>query len=147
MAGGVIQNEVQFSPSPGVLYEIINSGKLGGFSDPTLKKAFGAWQAQLVRVQFQERDEVHRARMDLLNFLNTYNNTRRSTFEFMGESLGFTKSKFKGQNQKALQSEAFENKLMDFNIVSHLLNVTYYKALGEQIDEILKLIDANIVKK
>ena len=32
-------------------------------------------------------------------------------------------------------------------IVSHLLNVTYYKALGEQIDEILKLIDANIVKK
>lgn len=147
MLGRVILNEVQFSPSPGVLHEIKNSGKLGSFRDPALKKALGAWEAELTRVQFQERDEVHRARLAMIDYFNSNSNSRRSTFKLLGEKMGFTNSKFKGQNQKALQSEAFENVLMDFNIVSYFLNVSYYRPLDDRIDQILGLIDANITEK
>lgn len=147
MIENVIKNEVQFSPSPGVLHEITNSGKLGSFRDPALKKALGAWQAQLVRVQFQERDEVHRVRLALINFVNTNINTRRLSFRAFGEKIGYSDSKFKEQNQNLLQSEAFENLLMEFILVSHFLNQTYYTALDERIDEIQRLIETNIISE
>lgn len=143
----VLMNEVQFSPSPGVLNEIINSGKLGSFSDPELKKAFGAWEAQLIRVKFQEEEEVQRARGELINFANIHTNTRRGVARSrFAERLGLSDSKFKGQNQKLLQMEAFENRLLDAILVSYFLNTSYYSPLDKQIDELLSLIDANIDK-
>ena len=141
----VFLNEVQFSPSPGVLHEITNSGKLGSFSDPELKKALGAWEAQLVRVKFQEQEEVLKARYALIDIVTEHGNTRRATFDNLGQKLGYSNSKFKGQNQKLLQMEEFENALMDFILTSHFLNVTYYNPLDKQIDAILELIEANIL--
>jgi len=144
----VLMNEVQFSPSPGVLNEIINSGKLGSFSDPELKKAFGAWEAELIRVKFQEEEEVQRARSELIKFANIHSNIRRGVARSrFAKQIGISNSKFKGQNQMLLQMEAFENSLMDVILVSYFLNTSYYSPLDKQIDELLSLIDANIDKK
>ncbi|MFY0593111.1 DUF6090 family protein [Roseivirga sp.] len=144
MINKVVLNETQFSPSPGVLAEITNAGKLGSFSDPELKKALGAWEAQLVRVKFQEQEEVHRARMALINFLNTNSNARRGFYANLGKNLGIGDSKFKGQNQSILQLQQFENFLVDFLIVSYFLNRTYYKPLAEQIEQLIQIINDNI---
>ncbi|WP_141719739.1 hypothetical protein [Roseivirga misakiensis] len=146
MINKVVMNETQFSPSPGVLAEIINAGKLGTFSDPELKKALGAWEAQLVRVKFQEQEEVHRARMTLINFLNTNSNVRRAFYTNLGKKLVIGDSKFKGQNQSILQLEQFENFLVDYLIVSYFLNRTYYKPLAEQIEELIQVINDNILE-
>lgn len=147
MVNKAIMNETQFSPSPGVLLEITNSGKLGSFSDPELKKALGAWEAQLVRVRFQEQEEVHRARMKLLDFLSSNRNARRGLYTNLGKVIGISDSKFKGNSQNILQIEQFENLIIDFLVVSYFLDRTYYQPLSKQIDELIVLIDKNIVKE
>tara|TARA_B100000965_G_scaffold406823_1_gene449196 strand:+ start:4046 stop:4555 length:510 start_codon:yes stop_codon:yes gene_type:complete len=141
---GSIVNEVQFLPSPGVLNEITNSGKLGNFSDVELKKALASWESILSRVRFQEQEEVQRTRLGILNFLSDKVNERRGSYAKYGAVVGFGPSKFKGNNQNVLQLEEFENKLLEFIFTNTFLRDNYYPQLRERIDLILSLINQNI---
>jgi len=143
---GVITNEVQYRPSPGVINEITNAGKLGNFSDPNLKKALASWEAILERIRFQEYEEVLRSRNGLFEFLYDKSNSRRSTYDHYGTQVGFGPSKFKGSNLKLLQIEEFENRMLEFVFTSSFLDTHYYPELEKKIDLILKLIDDNIQK-
>tara|TARA_Y100000114_G_scaffold31562_1_gene27123 strand:- start:28408 stop:29178 length:771 start_codon:yes stop_codon:yes gene_type:complete len=141
---GSIVNEVQFLPSPGVLNEITNSGKLGNFSDVELKKALASWESILSRVRFQEQEEVQRTRLGILNFLSDKVNERRGSYAKYGAVVGFGPRKFKGNNQNVLQLEEFENKLLEFIFTNTFLRDNYYPQLRERIDLILSLINQNI---
>lgn len=139
-----IHNEVQYRPSPGVLLEIINAGKLGNFSDTTLKKELASWESELERIKFQEDDEVQLRRMLIVDFLRENTNARKRSFTYFGKIIGYGDSKFKPSNTNILQMEEFENLMVNFVVVSHILNKYYYPRLNTKIDKILKLIDANI---
>jgi hypothetical protein len=139
-----IHNEVQYRPSPGVLLEIINAGKLGNFSDTTLKKELASWESELERVKFQEDDEVQLRRMLIVDFLRENTNARKRSFTVFGKIIGYKDSKFKPSNINILQIEEFENLMVNFVVVSHILNKYYYPRLNTKIDRILNLIDANI---
>lgn len=141
---GSLLNEVQFLPSPGVINEITNAGKLGNFSDKELKKALASWESVMTRIRFQERDEVLRARMGMINFISDKTNLRRAAYKKYGPAVGFSQSKFTGSSKKMLQIEEFENMLMDFVFTSFALNEIYYPELEEKIRIILKLIDESI---
>jgi Family of unknown function (DUF6090) len=142
--GNTINNEVQFNPSPGVLNEIINSGKMGNFSNGDLKKALASWEAILKRVQFQENEEVLRSRTDLLAFTIDKSNWRRATFNELGIEAGISKTKFKGNNLSLLQNEEFENLIVQFLFVSSYLDTSYYPRLEKAIDNILELVERDI---
>jgi len=139
-----IYNEVQYRPSPGVLLEIINAGKLGNFSDATLKKELASWEAELKRIRFQENDEVQLRRMLIMEFLRKNSNSRRRSHATFGKAIGYENSKFKIRSTNILQMEEFEVLLVNFIAVSYILNQNYYPRLNTKIDRILKLIDANI---
>jgi hypothetical protein len=141
---GAIVNEVQYLPSPGVLNEITNSGKLGNFSDLKLKTALASWESILTRIKFQEQEEVQRARLGIINFLDDKANTRRAAYAQYGKVIGFEQTKFKGDNQSVLQNEEFENRMLDFVFTSTFLKENYYPELKERIELILGLIDQSI---
>jgi len=139
-----VNRDVQFNPSPGVLNEIINSGKLGSFSDDKLKNTLASWEASLRPVRFQENEEVHRSRLDIINLMYDNISGRRFATD-IGENNGlFSPSKFKGENQKLLQNEKFESLLVEFYFTSRNLNQHSYDRLENKIDEILALIEENI---
>lgn len=141
---GAIVNEVQYLPSPGVINEITNAGKLGNFSDKELKKALASWESVLTRIRFQEQNEVLRSRMEIIDFVNDKTNIRRAAHRNYGALVGFGPSKFKGRSQNVLQMAEFENRLLDFVFTSFFLSENYYPQLNEKIEEILKLIEKNI---
>jgi len=142
--GKTINNEVQFNPSPGVLNEIINSGKMGNFSNGDLKKALASWEAILKRVQFQENEEVLRSRTELLAFSMDKSNWRRATYNELGSNAGFSPTKFKVNNLKILQNEEFENLIIQFLFVSRYLDEAYYPRLETAIDNIIELVEQGI---
>lgn len=144
---GAINNEVQYRPSPGVLSEIINAGKLGSFSDADLKKELASWEAELKKVQFQENEEVHRRRMALFDFLTDNMNIRRSTYLDLGKMIGYGDTQFDTKKTNILRMEEFENLMINFTIVSDILNRSYYLDISKKIKAITTLIDKNITNK
>jgi hypothetical protein len=139
-----VYNEVQYRPSPGVLLEIINAGKLGNFSDVTLKKELASWESELKRVRFQENDEVLLRRMMIMDFLRKNSNSRRRSHNSFGKTVGYTNSKFKVSNTNILQMEEFETLITNFIVVSYILNRNFYPRVNDKIDKILNLIESNI---
>jgi len=143
---GTINMEVMYTPSPGVLNEIINAGKLGGFTDPELKNLLATWEATLERIHFQEKEEVHRARLALMEFMVKNTNVRNQAFNDFGKEFGFGPTKFKYNNRDVLKLPEFEHRVLGFLFASKFLNDNYYPGLEKKIDEILKLVEQNIEK-
>jgi len=139
-----VYNEIQYRPSPGVLIEIINSGKLGNFSDVTLKKELASWESELKRVRFQENEEVQIRRMLIMEFLRKNSNSRKRSSNTFGKTIGYTDSKFKPDNTNILQMEELEILMTNYIVVSYILNTNFYPRVDEKINRILKLIDQNI---
>ena len=70
-------------------------------------------------------------------------NIRSLTFKF-GEPLNIKPTKFKRGNLQLLKSEEYDNRVIAFILTAQSLNEVSYAKVGEEIDRILMLIDAEI---
>ena len=136
----MVNSEVQYRPSNGVLDEIISSGKLGIFKDTELRRLLSSWDGLMYMLKFQE-DEQNAYRKDLIGFLNEKGNVRQLFYTTRSELLDLTRSKFENENREILKSIVFENQTMSFRTASFSTNAYYYPKVGTCIEEILHLID------
>lgn len=140
---GAIRTEVQYRPSNGVLDEIINSGKLGIFSNQPLRTALSSWGGIIFKIRFQEQ-ELTRRRYRLFDIMNSKGNSRKAFFNAYGEMFDIKKSRFEEGNLDLLKSVEFENLLFVFLVTSRFSNEGYYSSLKEEIEKILQLIEADL---
>ena len=140
---GAIRTEVQYRPSNGVLDEIINSGKLGIFSNQSLRTSLSSWGGIIFKIRFQEQ-ELTRRRYLLFDILNSKGNSRKAFYDTHGEMFDITQSRFEGSNLDLLKSVEFENLLFLFLVTSRFSNESYYPNLKEEIDKILQLIEDDL---
>ncbi|NNK80473.1 MAG: hypothetical protein HKO93_03160 [Flavobacteriales bacterium] len=139
----MLNSEVQYRPSNGVLDEIISSGKLEIFQDPELRKLLSSWDGLIYMIRFQE-EEQNSVRMELIDILNEEGNARHMFYTTRQEQFDLTPSKFKNENREILRSIEFENQTMSFRSTSFFANEYYYPKVGTCIDKILQLIDQEL---
>ena len=137
-----LSRETRFDPNQGVLDEIINSGKLGIFSNKELKFALSSWSGILNRVRLQEQ-ELLIMRSRTIEMVRNKANLRKALGPFL-ERMGIKQTKFEQENLHLLKSVAFDGHITGLATMSQNLNYSHYPNLAEEIDKILSLIDDEI---
>jgi len=140
---GSLSNETQFDPNQGVLDEIINSGKLGIFSNRELKFELSSWSGIHDRVRLQEQ-ELLSMRSRTIEMVRNNANLRRAVYGPWLEEIGIRQTQFEQGNLHLLKSVVFEGHITGFATMCLNLNNNYYPQLVEAIDHILFLIDDEI---
>ena len=136
--------EVQYRPNQAVLDEIISSGKLSVFKNNKLKFALSSSNGLLNKVKFQEAEHGV-VRMQIIETMNTLGNAKKMVVDAgYGDSFNISESKFQLGNLQLLQSQKFENELIDFIFTAQYLNTNYYSDLKKEIKNILELIELEI---
>lgn len=135
----MINSEVQYRPSNGVLQEIISSGKLEIFRDPDLKNLLSSWDGLLYTIRFQE-GELNYIRMKLIDMVNEQGNVRQLFQTKYNDRFQLTPSRFSTENRSLLSSPVFESNTMGFLATSRFTNAYYYPKAEKSINEILELI-------
>ena len=139
----MINAEVQYRPSDGVLHEIISSGKLEIFRDPELRNALSSWDGILYTVRFQE-NELNSVRMVLIDLVSDHGNVRQLFHTTMNDRFELAPSGFTSENRDLLGSRVFENRTMAFLATSRFTNDHYYSMVEKKIDVILELIERSL---
>jgi hypothetical protein len=139
---GALNNEVQYRPGTGIINEMISSGSLSIISNPRLKKALASLDGLMLKVRFQESEEVARVRRNLHDLANGSVSTRRMAADAFGDQAD--RGKFLDSNLHLLQSRKFDNLLSGFIATSQYLGTNYYAELEKQIREIIQIIDEQL---
>ncbi|MDC6389099.1 DUF6090 family protein [Maribacter sp. PR1] len=140
---GAVNSEVQYRPGSGVTNEIISSGKLNIFQNKELKNALATLDGLMLRIRFQENNELSKHRGALLDFGQDKVSMRRMVFDAYGETFGMDKGKFLDSNLHLLRSLEFDNRLVGFIATSGFLEGRYVE-LKQQIEQIIAIIDNQI---
>ena len=140
---GIINDEVQYRPSNGVLEEILNSGKLAIFSDQSLRTSLSSWNGILFKVRFQEQ-EMAKYRYALIDMVLAKGNARQAFYDSSENIFDLNPSKFENNNLDLLQSVEFESTLIGFLATSRFAQQNYYPNLKVEIENILQLIAAQL---
>jgi len=140
---GTVNAEVQYRPGSGVTNEIINSGKLNIFQNKELKNALATLDGLLLKIRFQEKDELSLMRYELMFMGHDYVSVRRMIYDAYGTQFGVDQGRFLDSNLHLLNDKRFDNRLTGFIYTSGYLEGRY-KSLKKQIEEIITIIDTQI---
>lgn len=139
----MVNTEIQYRPSNGVLDEIINSGKLEIFQNHELKRLLSSWSGIMVKVRFQEQ-ELGLIRLSLIDLGQEHANLRNMVYNSY-ESFNYVKpSRFQTNNLNLLKLQEFENETMAYLATTRYANMHYYPDLLVTIESILDNIDHEI---
>lgn len=140
---GTINSEVQYRPGSGVTNEIISSGKLNIFQDQELKNALATLDGLLLRIRFQEKDELAMMRNELMMLGQENVSLRKMAHDAYGELFGLDQGRFLESNLHLLSARSLDNRLTGFIFTAGFLEGRY-KVLKEQIKKIIQIIDQQI---
>ena len=140
---GTVNAEVQYRPGLGVTDEIINSGKLNIFKNRELKNALATLDGLLLKIRFQEKDELSLMRYELMFMGHDFVSVRRMIYDAYGTQFGVDQGRFLDSNLHLLNDKRFDNRLTGFIYTSGYLEGRY-KVLKIQIEEIITIIDTQI---
>ena len=140
-------NEVQYRPGNGIINEIISSGKLSIISNLELKKALASLDGLILKIRFQENEEVGAIRKKLIDLASDEVSLRRMSVDAYGESSDLTNGKFLNSNLGLLQSRKFDNHLNGFIATSGYLQDGYYNQLEKQLNRIIRIVDEQLNSK
>ena len=138
-------NDISFNPNNSLLVEMINSGSLKDLSNAELRVHLTNWIATLSDIANQER-ALGVEREKVLEMFRTNKNSIRTIFDLTNESekLGLKKAENTISNLELLNSIEFENNVLMFMITSYATETTHYTPLLEDLNAVLKLIEAEI---
>ena len=137
---GVVNNEVQYRPSTGVVDETINSGKLKLFGNDSLRYLLAGWSSDLTKIQFQEDEEVKKYRVQIMDFIAEKMNFKAAAYQYQNNIFGLTPSRLKMNDYEMLQSIYMDNMIISFISGSSYLEQRY-AALEKKITRIIQKID------
>lgn len=137
--------EIYYTPSSGVLTEIISSGNLKLIQNQKLKQKLASFGGSLGLIRHQEEEvEIHRLKIQD-NFRDQGNYKRFLTIlgrDFEWESIFENTS-----NKKLFTSLSFLNNLFFFQETSNVANSSFYIPLREDMEITLGLINSELNKK
>ena len=140
---GTINAEVQYRPGSGVTSEIISSGKLNIFQNKELKNALAALDGLLLKIRFQENEELAVMRYELMSLGQDNVSLRKMAHDAYGEMFGVDKGRFLDSNLHLLTSIKFDNRLTGFIFTAGYLEGRYHE-LKNKIQEVIDIIDTQI---
>ncbi len=141
---GLANSEVQYRPGTGVTNEVLNSGKLNIFKNEELKEALASLDGLLLKIRFQESEELSFVRYELLKLAYRKLGLRRMAYDALGENFGLDKGRFLDSNLHLLSNKEFDNWIMGFIFTSGYLDGRY-KELKRQLENIISIINIQIV--
>ncbi len=141
---GIIGSEVQYRPGTGVINEIISSGKLNIFREPELKKALASLDGLLLRIRFQETNELADVRMKISELVQSSNvSARKMAFDAFRGMFEIDGGRFPHSSLSLLKSVPFDNRLTRFVFTAGFMNQRYTE-LKNEIERIITIIDNQI---
>lgn len=140
---GVFKYGVNYLPSMGTLYDIINSGKLSLISDQELRSNLAAYESELDDVRRQENDV--KAEQNVAHaFFITEGNFRRHLSVIDEALIVPTPSRFPNNDFKFLENPEFESHLYYYIVMAANLDKNFYSPLRAKQDSIIQLIQSEI---
>ncbi len=141
-----IMAEIQYRPSPGILIELVNSGKLSIISNKELRLKLASWDGILTSVLFQE-EEHSKPRYKLIDLMNKWGNGRKSLKNALANNrfaLEISNSPFKLSSKVLIKNIEFDNQLTFFFITGSFLNAYFYSDLKDNIENTLKQLQSEL---
>ena len=141
-----IMAEIQYRPSPGILIELVNSGKLSIISNRELRLKLASWDGILTSVLFQE-EEHSKPRYKLIDLMNKWGNGRKSLKNALANNrfaLEISNSPFKLSSKVLIKNIEFDNQLTFFFITGSFLNAYFYSDLKDNIENTLKQLQSEL---
>ncbi len=138
--------DVVFNPNNSLLNEMINSGSLKDISNAELRRQLTNWISTLDDISKQENDLVIQ-REKILDMFRRNENSIRTIFdlaEVSANEIDVPERKNNTSNLKLLKSREFENNILMFILTCRATEITHYNPLMQDLDSILRLIDAEI---
>ncbi|WP_394751119.1 DUF6090 family protein [Spongiimicrobium salis] len=140
-----LNSEAVYSPSNGVLSEIISSGNLKILENEVLKQHLASFEKRVERMQVQEQ-EVLKLRNEMSVFVRKNGNVAPLVFVNISKNIG---ENFEGiqTNKKVFESTYFLNTIIFYGLVQEAAVYSYYFPLRGEIVEIISLIHQEIEKQ
>ena len=141
-----IMAEIQYRPSPGILIELVNSGKLSIISNKELRLKLASWDGILTSVLFQE-EEHSKPRYKLIDLMNKWGNGRKSLKNALANNrfaLEISNSPFKLSSKVLIKNIEFDNQLTFFFITGSFLNAYFYSDLKDNIENTILMIQSEL---
>ena len=140
---GVFKYMVNYLPSMGTLYDVINSGKLSLISNQELRSELAAFEAETDNVHRQENDV--KAEQNVAHaFFITEGNFRRHLTIINDALIDPTPSRFPNNDFKFLENPEFESHLYYYIVMAANLDKNFYFHLKQKQDSIIQLIQSEI---
>lgn len=140
---GVFKYMVNYLPSMGTLYDIINSGKLSLITNQELRSELAAFEAETDNVHRQESD-VKKEQDAAHAFFITNGNFRRHLNVINDALIEPTPSQFPKNDFKFLENPEFENHLYYYIVTAANLDKNFYTPLKAKQNSIIRLIQKEI---
>ena len=140
---GVFKYMVNYLPSMGTLYDIINSGKLSLISNQELRANLAAFEAETDNVHRQENDVKYEQEVTHMYFIEE-GNFRRHLNVIDDALIDPTPSHFPNNDFKFLENPEFENHLYYYIVMAANLDKNFYVPLKDKQDSIIRLIQKEI---
>ncbi len=140
--------DVSFNPNNSLLNEMINSGSLKDISNTELRKHLTNWLSTMEDIAKQEQ-ELAMQREKVLAMFQSSDNSIRTILDLTGvyvQELGLPARKNHISNLNLLTSTEFENNVLMFMLAILSTEDAHYQPLMKDLNAILALIDAEIVK-
>ena len=138
-------SEVNYTPSTGVLTEIISSGNLKLIQNQELKQRLASFESSLEQISHQE-NEINIPRLEIMEHFRNQANYKRYLeelgWDFNWESIYKNRS-----NKELFKSLHFFNSLYFFQITSIAANRSFYVPIREDMEATVKLINSELNKK
>ncbi len=133
-AFGELNREAVYTPSNGVLSEIISSGNLKILDNENLKQHLASFEKKVERLHVQE-DEVLRLRTEMSVFLR-----QKGSVEALSSEVDDS-PKDLVTNKPLFRSTYFKNTIVFYSLVQQAAVHSYYLPLKAEIEEIIALIE------
>jgi len=140
---GAFKYMVNYLPSMGTLYDVINSGKLSLISNQELRSLLAAFESELDDIHRQENDVKDEQNLTH-SFFITEGNFRRHLTIINDALIVTTPSRFSKNDFKFLENPEFESHLYYYIVMAANLDKNFYTPLKAKQDAIIHLIQSEI---
>ena len=137
-------SEVNYTPSKGVLTEIISSGNLKLIQNLELKQKLASFESSLDEINHQE-NEINIPRLEIMEHFRNQANYKRY-LEELGRETNWESIYENRSNKELFKSLHFFNSLYFFQITSIAANRFCYIPIKEDMEKTLEMINLEINK-
>jgi hypothetical protein len=139
------QDEIHYTPSTGVLREIIGSGNLKLILNQELKQRLASFESTLEQIRHQE-NEVKIPRLEIMELFRRHGNFERYLAEIGNDRYPWESIFESRSNKEMFTSLHMFNTLFFFQITSLATGDFFYQPLKEDLEMTIAMIDSELNK-